>query len=296
MKLPPLNALKAFEVAARRGSFKLAAEELGVTAAAVSQQVRNLEHYLGKSLFNRSNNRIALTGTGIAIFSDVSSAMGSIASMTERFAGPNQRARLSISVIPALAEPWLAPRLAEFARSNPGVSVEIRVEDDPVELMRDDLDVRLTYGDHLYPQHQTTPLFRDSATPMHAPGFATMYGGDIDLLKIPDEHLIHVVWGENIANYPDWSLWFEAAGIARTPDINRGIRVYNATLAITLAARGMGVALGQLELAKQSVASGALLTPSSVKLSLPQKYCAVFIGRRETYTPLQNLLNSFHDG
>ena len=290
MKLPPLNALKAFEVAARRGSFKLAAEELGVTAAAVSQQVRNLEHYLGKNLFNRSNNRIDLTDAGIAIFSDVSSAMAGIASIAERFVGTGQRTHLSISTIPALAESWLAPRLAEFGRGHAGVSVEVRVEDDPVDLLRDDIDIRLTYGDHLYPHHRTLPLFRDSVTPMHAPGFATMYGGDIDLARIPDEHLIHVDWGENIADYPDWAAWFEIAGIARAPDTSRGTRVYNASLAIALAARGMGVALGQTELAHRDIASGALLTPSPTTLSLPREYCAVCNETRSAYTPVINLL------
>ena len=292
MKFPPLNALKSFEVAARKGSFKLAAEELGVTAAAVSQQVRNLESYLSKTLFIRSNNRITLTDAGITIYADAANAMDGIAAIAQRFADTEKRARLSISVIPALADSWLAPRLAEFSRSHPGISVEVRVEDDPIDLLRDDLDVRLTYGDHLYPQHQTVSLFRDNVTPLHAPGFANFYGGDVDLARLPDEHLIHVDWGDNIADYPDWQRWFQAAGISRKPDISRGTKVYNASLAIALAERGMGVALGQIELAKSSIASGGLLTPSSIKLALPRQYCAVCTETRASYVPLQNLLDN----
>ena len=291
MKLPPLNALKSFEAAARKGSFKLAALELGVTAAAVSQQVRNLENFFNKNLFNRSNNRIALTDAGNAIYRDVASAMQDIASIAERFTDGDNRARLVISVIPALAERWLTPRLTEFSRTHANVSLEIRVEDDPVNLMGNNIDLRLTYGDQLYPQHHAQALFRDAVTPRHAPGFASQYGGQIDFQRVADEHLIHVDWGENIADYPDWQAWFTAAGISRQPDISRGIKVYSANLAIALASSGLGVALAQVELTKHEVSLGTLIRPSSIKLTLPRHYHAICTDSQIGYSPLKGLLD-----
>ena len=130
MKLPPLNSLRAFEAAARTGSFTAAAGELGVTSAAVSMQVRNLENFLGKKLFQRSNNRITLTDAGMVVYHGSATALSGIAAITERLLESEKQAKLVISIVPSLAERWLAPRLADFARTDAGAGMEIRVEND----------------------------------------------------------------------------------------------------------------------------------------------------------------------
>ena len=114
--LPPLNALKAFEAAARCGSFALAAEELAVTPAAVSQLVRKLEQFLGKTLFTRFNNRIALTDAGQAVFSGVTPALHDIAETVQRVSRTASRRKLTLSIIPSVAECWLLPILPRFRK------------------------------------------------------------------------------------------------------------------------------------------------------------------------------------
>src|SRR5262245_46721540 len=134
--LPPLNALRAFEAAARAGSYVAAAEELGVSPAAISQQVRNLEEFLDKQLFMRFNNRVLLTDAGQMVFIGASDALQSISSLTEQVMSGQTRSRLVISVITSVAERWLEPRLAAFALRERALRIDIRVEADPVDFAR----------------------------------------------------------------------------------------------------------------------------------------------------------------
>ena len=151
-KLPPLNAMKAFEVAARNGSFTHAADELGVSSAAVSQQVRNLEAWFGKQLFIRNGNRITMTDAGHAIYPQTSRALNDIAAVASRVLEGEVRPRLVVSVPFSIAESWLVPRLAGLVKVNPKIAMDIRVEDDPVDLARHDIDLRISYGDYHYPR------------------------------------------------------------------------------------------------------------------------------------------------
>ncbi len=159
----PMNALRAFEVAARAGSFVQAGVELGVTAAAVSQQVKALEGRLARQLFVRQGNRITLTDAGRALFFRVEGPFADLAAAMAEVGERPVRARLVVSVLPVLAE-WLVGRLGGVA------GAEIRVEEDPVVLARDGVDLRLTYGAHLYPDHRVEVLFRDVLVAVAAPG------------------------------------------------------------------------------------------------------------------------------
>jgi len=275
MKLPPLNALKAFETAARTGSFVAAAGELGVSSAAVSMQVRNLENYLNKKLFVRSNNRITLTDAGQTMFWETAAALNDIAALTEKVLGANTRTPLVLSVLPSLGERWLASKLADFKRTEPGIGMEIRVEDDPVDFARQAIDMRITFGHHLYPDFRAVPLFHDEVTPLCAPEFAPLFSQDSSLGSVPDEHLIHVEWGEEFASNPSWNDWFRATGAFRQSNIAKGIKVAAPSFAIALAANGSGIALGQRILASGELASGTIVAPSSHSLKLAQPYCAI---------------------
>lgn len=150
-KLPPLNAMRTFEVAARAGSFTLAASELGVSSAAVSQQIRNLEDWFGKQLFMRNGNRIALTDAGHAIYPQTAHALGEIAAVGRRMLEGGLRTRLVVSVPFSLAELWLAPRLGVLLDGFPRMAIDVRVEDDPVDVVRQNIDLRISYGDYHYP-------------------------------------------------------------------------------------------------------------------------------------------------
>ena len=155
---PPLNALRAFEVAARHLSFVQAGKELGVTSAAVSQQVRNLEDHVGKRLFIRQGNQIVLTDAGREIYPRLEQALGEMAALTEQLRDGAARPRLVISVLPSVADHWLAPALRGFVSRG---GLDIRVEDDPVGFGREGADIRITYGSTYYSGQHVEELFAD---------------------------------------------------------------------------------------------------------------------------------------
>ena len=291
MKLPPLNSIRAFEAAARTGSFTAAAAELGVTSAAVSMQVRNLENFLARKLFVRSNNRITITDAGMAVYQGSATALSGIAAITERLLESDKQARLVISVVSSLAERWLTPRLAEFYRSESGIGVEVRVENHPVDIAHNRIDLRLTYGRHHYPDFRALKLFTDEVTPVLAPRFPVRADSIEDFSHIPDTQLIHVDWGENFVSQPSWSDWFGLVGISRNPEIRKGIKVATSSLAIAMAEKGLGVALGQKQLAWAELESGALLAPFAETLTLAQPYYAIATYASATDRSLSKLLD-----
>jgi LysR family glycine cleavage system transcriptional activator len=288
LKLPPLNALKAFEAAARTGSHVAAAGELGVSAAAVSQQVRNLEDWFGKRLFTRHNNRIALTDAGISVYRDTARPLQDISAMSRRMLGEAARGRLVISVLPSLAERWLAPRLAHFAAAAPETSIDLRVEEDPVDLARADIDLRICYGAHFYPDFRVVPLFRDAVLPMAAPEFWERLGGGP--AEVPDSCLIHTLWGPSFASHPSWTDWFQGCGIGRDPRPADGHRVGTSSAALALARLGIGVALGQRQLAEGELSAGSLVAPEAETLALGHPYCAVHAHGKKGRAGLSSLL------
>lgn len=274
-RLPPLNAVKTFEAAARLGSFVLAGSELGVSSAAVSQQVRHLEQYFGKQLFVRNGNRLTLTDAGLAIYPQTARALNDIAAMTGRILEGELRTRLIVSVPFSLAEHWLAPKLCELLEVYPQLSVDVRVEDDPVDLARHDIDLRVSYGNYHYPAVDVVPLAHDEVQPMCAPEFWYRYGNqDFDLAGVDESLFIHTHWGPNFASHPTWGDWFAAAGQHFAPDPARGRRSGLSSLSIALARQGVGIALGQKLIARADLEAGRLIALSPAALKLGHGYCA----------------------
>ena len=279
-KLPPLNALKAFESAARTGGFVPAARELRVSPAAISQQVKNLERFFDKRLFVRHHNRLSLTDAGLAVFADSSEALERLAAMTLRTFEGEVRSRLIVSVLPSVASHWLNRRLNRrltgFLARDPAIRLDIRVEDDPVDFARHGIDVRICYGAHLYPDLANTLLVQDEVLPLCAP--VLLDRGVIDSSSpdtLPDTLLIHTNWGPSFASHPTWADWFARAGLDRAPDVGQGHRVGMSSLAIDLAAAGAGIALGQRLLAGDELANGGLVAPFGQSVPLGHPYCAV---------------------
>ncbi|MER9232341.1 LysR substrate-binding domain-containing protein [Mesorhizobium sp. M0622] len=274
-RLPPLNAIRAFEVAARAGSFTLAAAELGVSSAAVSQQIRNLETWFGKQLFVRSGNRIVLTDAGHAIYPQTARALGDIAAIGRRMLDGSLRTRLVVSVPFSLAELWLAPRLAVLLDAFPQMAIDVRVEDDPVDLVRQNVDLRISYGDYHYPALRMVRLVHDEVLPVCAPELWQRHGnGDSGLAELHDSLFIHTNWGPNYATHPTWADWFAASGGNRSPDPSQGRRVGLSSLAVASARLGLGIALGQRVMARADLEAGRLIALSPVSVRLGHPYCA----------------------
>ncbi|MBO9552316.1 LysR substrate-binding domain-containing protein [Pseudomonas sp.] len=275
-RLPPLNAVKAFEVAARMGSFVLAAAELGVSAAAVSQQVKHLEQFLERQLFVRTGNRISLTDAGHAIYPQTSRALNDIATMTSRILeGDLHSRRLVVSVPFSLAEPWLAPKLSALQEAYPHLAVDIRVEDDPVDLVRHDIDIRVSYGDYHYPGLDAIHLVRDEVMPVCTPTFWSTHGNDtFDLTQLQQNLFIHTHWGASYASGPTWHAWFSLISSNYYPDPKQGVRCGLSSLSVSLARLGLGVALGHRLIARADLEAGRLIALSPVTLPLGHFYCA----------------------
>lgn len=265
--LPSLTAIRAFETAARCGSFALAAQELGVTAAAVSLQVKALEAELGRQLFLRQGNRILLTDAGRAIYPRLASAFKHLA---EAF-GPvgQRRGRLVISVLPMLAG-WVADRLAGYDSV-----LELRLGDDPVSLIKGEADMRVTYGGHLYPDHRVVGL---GTGRMRCFGPAGTVVADL-----PPDKFIHMDWGAGYGSVPGWADWFAAQGLP-APDAGLGWRVNDLQLALTLIRRVGGVAL-----LPENAVTDPELQPLGQALPLPLPNVLVILQARAGSRRLQRI-------
>lgn len=271
LNLPPLNALKAFEAAARSGSYVAAARELNVTPAAISMQVRHLEEFLGRTLFIRLNNRIVLTDAGQIIYAGSTPALEDIATLTERVKSGSTRNKLVVSVVASLAECWFVPKFAKFATSFPEVLIDLRVEEDPVDFAAQEIDLRLCYGSHPYPDLKTIPLFRDHLVPIFAPDFLRQ-----PINELPDPFFIHTSWGPNFASLPSWNEWCGLYAVDRKIDMIKGHRVGMSRLAIDFARHGLGVALGQWHLALADLQAGKLIADEGSLVPLAHDYLAVY--------------------
>jgi LysR family glycine cleavage system transcriptional activator len=269
--VPPLNALRAFEAAARTGSFTLAGAELGVTSAAVSQQVKALEDHLGRQLFLRQGNRIRLTDAGLTAYPRLEQIFADLSALAAALSEPRAPHRLTVSVVASLAETWLLPRLAQFRQAHP-IGLAVVISEDPVDFMQAGIDIHLTYGTALYPEFHHQPVFATEVVPLCSPGF---HAAHPDIAALPESGFIHTDWGRAYASRPTWSAWFARARIPRFPDISLGLTVGWSSLAIAAAREGLGIALAPRALAAADLASGRLVIPHECTLPMDASYCLI---------------------
>ena len=292
--LPPLNGLRTFEAAARCGSFVLAGQELGVSSAAVSLQVKSLEQHLGKKLFIRAGNRISLTDAGEELYPTLARAFEDISEVAQTMRSHKSARQLIVSVLPSLSELWLLPRAIEF-RAQTGVALDIRVQEDPIDFIREGVDLRLTYGSTYYPEYREIKLFSDLAIPVCAPSFWEQYSDpDGTLENIPDSLLIHNKWGPGYSSEPRWLEWRRMAQSRVTEISDPGLIISQTSLAISAARQGAGIALAPSILARSDLASGALVSPSKIGLPMKKDYVGVFPNAR-TELPVLRLFLKFLD-
>ena len=291
LTLPPLNALRAFEAAARTGSYVAAAEELGVSAAAISQHIRKLEDYLGKDMFTRLNNRVILTDAGHAIFAGTADALQAISDTTGEMMSDRSRSRLVISGIESVAETWLLPRLVAYCRVEPEFRFDLRVEPDPVDFARFNIDLRLGYGAGHYPEQAVQTLVQDVVQPMCSPSYLARHP-EVEragLDAVPDDDLLHTSWGPSFGSNPGWRAWSAAAGLRVRSD-SQGFQVGKSSLVLDLARAGMGVALAQAMMAADDLAAGRLVALSAVTLPLGHPYCLAHPRAKGRKRHLQGLI------
>ena len=275
-RLPPLNACRAFEAAARLGSFSRAAEELNVTAGAVSHQVKVLEDWLGRQLFRRGTNSVVLTDAARSLAPAINEALERLAVGVEGLQGTSGAMPLTVSAQPDFALKWLIPRLPRFAALYPAIELRLVTAYRALDLVREDIDLAVRYldraavasGDALAEtggQLRADRLLRADLTPIASPA---LFPPDrpLELGALRDCTLLHVLSAPD-----DWRLWLAAAGV-RGVDAARGPKFDSYALTSEAAAQGWGVALGRVGFIEGDLAGGRVVAPFALRLSGPRSW------------------------
>ncbi len=267
-RLPSLNALRAFEVAARHESFTRAAGELNVTQGAVSHQVKALEEELGLRLFRRERQRLIITEAGKAYLETVRDAFDRIAHGTERLLQRQKSGVLTVSTSHNFAAKWLVHRLGRFAEANPGIDLRIGATAQHVDFAREDVDVAIRHGDGSWPGLHVSRLCEEELFPVCSPALMKGRGA----LRSPADLARHTLL--HIDEQYDWAKWLEAARV-RDVDPRRGPVFSQRSMAIDAAIDGQGVTLGRTALCAWDVLTGRLVRPFDFALKVPYAYWIV---------------------
>ncbi|MGH6885899.1 MAG: transcriptional regulator GcvA [Geminicoccales bacterium] len=265
-RLPPLNALRTFEAAARHLSFTKAAAELFVTQAAVSHQIKTLEDHLGMPLFRRLNRALMLTDEGQALLPFVRDAFDQLADGVRRLRQGQSSGVLTISVLPSIASTWLIPRLRDFQTRHPEIEVHMTTSERLVDFAREPVDAGIRYGLGHWPGLRVERLLSAEMIPVCSP--ALLEGPHP--LRTPDDLVHHQLL--HVLNAPDdWRMWLTAAGV-KGVDPDRGLKFDHTALAIQAALSGMGVAMGPGPLVDHDLAAGRLVEPFDLELPSNSAY------------------------
>jgi LysR family glycine cleavage system transcriptional activator len=268
-RLPPLNALRAFEASGRLLSFARAADELGVTPAAVSHQVRALEEQLATPLFVRLTRKVALTPAGAALLPKLSEGFDALAEAVAGVRAAEETGPLAVSVAPSFAAKWLVPRIERFNAAHPDIDLLISPSGRLTDFRTDPVDAAIRYGFGDYPGLAVLPLFSETLAPMCSP---SLRDGPQPLRRPADlrHHvLIHDDSTVAIGPTPDWGMWLRLAGAGEV-DASRGPRFGFTEHALQAAIDGVGVTLGRKSLAAADLAAGRLVCP--FELTLPSDF------------------------
>ncbi|MDT3251514.1 LysR substrate-binding domain-containing protein [Serratia sp. root2] len=266
-RLPKLSAILAFETAARTGSLTRAADSLALTAAAVSQQIRQLEQHLGIQLFIRAKSGVTLTEQGADYLAYVQEAFETLRVAQQHVDRQRGQEALTIFALPALASKWLNPAIGDWLARHPQVDIRLHATHAAVDFAASAADFALCFGDQDYPLLEKVRLFQDGVQPVCSP--QRQAAGDWTR-----QPLIHVDWGKESQFLPGWHEWFTAAGLP--PPQRRGLTYNLTSLAIDAAVAGHGILLGQQSLIQRELANGTLVPLAETVLPLSKPYYVVY--------------------
>lgn len=278
-KGPPLNALRAFEAAARLGGFSRAADELCVTPGAVAQQVKQLEDWAGADLFERRAQGVVLSPVGQRVLPEMELAFDALGAAVAALREAARPERVHVAALPAVAQLWLSPRLPEIRAALPEMEVSVTALEQAPNLAREPFDLTVFYG-----AGEGLRLARDEIFPVCAPELAERLARVEDLAGVPC--LSDAVWGE------DWELWLAETGA--------GVRVAGPVyslyaLAVEEAVNGAGVLMGHAALVARHLESGALVAPFGGRVALP-RWLELGVKGGAVAPPLQALIDLLGEG
>jgi len=264
-RIPPLKSLRAFEAAGRHLSFTRAADELFVTQAAVSHQIKTLEEFLGLPLFIRRNRKLLLTDEGQNYWPKIRDMFENLTAATERVKSQVAGGPLTVSVVPTFATSWLIPRLSKFNNIYPEIEVRLKASDETVDFLREDVDVAIYYETGNYPGLHSVTLLNERLTPLCAPA---LLEGDIPLSKPEDlkkHNLLHDF------NTVDWQRWLRLAKV-KGIDLTHGPVFSHTSMVLQAAIFGQGIAMGHFVLSQADVSSGRLVQPFEMTMESDLSY------------------------
>ncbi|HLZ77347.1 transcriptional regulator GcvA [Phenylobacterium sp.] len=272
-RLPPLNALRAFEAAARHLNFSRAADELSVTPGAVSQQIQNLEDYVGAALFKRTPKGLLLTDAAQTALPALREAFDRLAEAASLLTAAVDGRRLTLTAPPSFAAKWLVPRLGAFEQAHPQVDVWLSAAIELVDLTAGEVDVAIRYGAGRYPGLEVHRLFSETVIPVASPEHLANQP-----LSTPADLANHILLHDGSPDLddscPDWSMWLAARGL-KTIDGMRGPRFNQSSLVIEAAVNGRGVALAKRTLAQADLEAGRLVAPLQIATAVDFAYYLV---------------------
>src|SRR5512140_361862 len=252
MHLPPLKGIVAFEVVARLGSVNKAADELNVTASAVSHQIANLEGFVGRRLFDRTSRGLVLTPVGERFQNDLTGALALIASAAMNARSTEGIEVLRIHVSPSFANVWLMPRLSGFLTEHPDLRIQLSAAHTHSDFSRGEVDLDIRYGHVKWGDLHVETIFEEEMLPLASPGLLKQ-----TVIRSP-EHLLGQPLIFSDINIVQWPRWFAAHGVPLSP-ATYALRFDRAYMVIEAAVQGLGIALESDRLAERHINSGALV-------------------------------------
>lgn len=254
-RLPPLKPLPAFEAAARLLSFTDAAEELHVTQAAISHQIKHLEDALGVQLFRRLNRALLLTEEGQAFAGAVRQSLSQIADAADRVKKQDATGALNVSCLPSFASAWLVPRLARFRAGHPEIDIRLSADYELTDFDAEDIDLAIRWGTGGYPDLHEVRMMTEEVFPVCSP---RLLRDPEKPLRRPEDLRHHTLLHDDIRT--DWRVWLKAAGVEGVnPD--KGPRYNFSNLVLQAAIAGEGIALGRSAIAHDALEQGLLVKP-----------------------------------
>lgn len=268
-----MNALRAFEAAARHLNFSRAADELSVTPGAVSQQIQNLEDYVGAALFKRTPKGLLLTDAAQTALPALREAFDRLAEAASLLTAAVDGRRLTLTAAPSFAAKWLVPRLGKFEQAQPQVDVWLSAGMEVVDFAAGEVDLAIRYGSGRYPGLEVIRLLSETVIPVASPELLAS-----NPLESPEDLARHILLHDGSPdaddNCPDWAMWLAARGI-KSVDGARGPRFNQSSLVIEAAANGRGVALAKQTLAQADLDAGRLVIPFEIPTAVDFAYYVV---------------------
>jgi len=280
-RLPPLTALKAFEAASRLMSFQAAADELAVTPAALSFQIRQLEDHLGLKLFNRLNRAVELTEHGKLMRPGIHEAFEQMHRTMRQLRRRQQTNVLTITAGPAFTAKWLSPRLYRFIGHHSSIDARISASVGKSDLETDDIDVAIRFGGGEYPGHHSVKLMDEFVTPLCAPALLTGPNAISKPEDLEQHTLIHDDTHLGFFALQNWTDWLKAAGVTNVDPGKSGLHFNVADHALDAAAGGGGVVLGRLSLAEPDIRAGRLVAPFDLRMKTEYSFFLICLETRK---------------